>query len=314
MFFFSVLLVLVGIAVITIGANESAERLLRLSEYLGISEFVTSFVVVGIAAILPEFFIGIVSAFSSASTFGLGVVWGSNVADLTLIVGVIVLIKGHLRVAESTLRYARRFLMIVGLPVLFFFIHGEISRFDGFLLILAFIIYVAAMLWTKPVRLRPGKRKEGMRFLVDVPILSGALALLLVGAIAVTNGSSDISVLIGLPLFVVGVIVAAGTDLPELIFGIEGARGMYGDLVFGPILGCVLADAMLTTGLIAFINPIKTTQPSHVLSSGLLMVISAVLVTFLFRKRCLNRKDGFILVVFYLVFLLIQFLVETLVI
>ena len=67
-------MVLVGLAVITLGANESAKRLLHLSNYLGISMFVTSFLIVGIAAILLEFSIGIVSALSNASTFGLGVV------------------------------------------------------------------------------------------------------------------------------------------------------------------------------------------------------------------------------------------------
>ena len=311
MFLFSVFLILAGFVTCALGADESVKRLLRISKHLGISEFATSFIVVGIAAILPEFFIGVISAFSSASTFGLGVVWGSNVADLTLIIGIIVLIKGRLGLTKSTFKYAKRFLMILGLPVLLFLIHGEISRLDGIILILSFMIYIVAMLWNKPVRLRPDKKT---RFLIDVPILSGALALLLIGAIAVTTGSRDVSLLFGLPLFVIGVVVAAGADLPELVFGIHGDKEMHGDLILGPILGCVLADALLTTGLIAVIEPIKTTQPFIIFSSGFLMVISAVLVTFLFKKGWLCRKDGIILVTFYLIFLTIQFAVETLVV
>jgi len=312
MFLLFVILVIAGLIVIALGAKESEKRLLHLSQYLRVPEFVTSFVIVGIAAILPEFVIGIVSAFQHASTFGLGVVWGSNVADLTLVIGVIVLLAGDLRLSESTLKYTKRFLLIAGLPVLFF-IDGEISRLDGVFLLLAFLIYVVAMLWAKPIRRALDEKKVKMRFAIDIPILFGVLAVLLIGASVVTTSSQEISALLGLPLFIVGVVVAAGTCLPELSFGIDAARRMHGDLVFGPILGCVLADAMLTTGLIAVIEPIRPPHYAAVLSNGLLMFLSAMIVTVLFRKGRLGRKEGIILAMFYLVFLVIQFSIENLV-
>ena len=105
--------------------------------------------------------------------------------------------------------------------------------------------------------------------------------------------------------------MTAGTDLPELSFGIDAAIGMHGDLILGPILGCVLADALLTTGFIAVIEPIRATQPASIVSGGLLMVVSALSVMFQLRKGELNRKDGIILVVLYLVFLRIQFVIES---
>ena len=68
-------------------ARRMIRRLVNLSRHFGLSEFSISFLVVGGVSIIPELVIGLESALSQSSQLGLGIVFGSNVADLSLVLG-----------------------------------------------------------------------------------------------------------------------------------------------------------------------------------------------------------------------------------
>ena len=93
----SVLFLCAGIAIMVYGADEAINRVSNLSRFFRLSVFVASVVIAGTAAVLPELSIGVISAVDGTSSFGLGVVLGSNVADPTLVVGVVVLVAGKLK-------------------------------------------------------------------------------------------------------------------------------------------------------------------------------------------------------------------------
>lgn len=81
---------------------------------------------------------------------------------------------------------------------------------------------------------------------------------------------------------------------------------MHCGLGLGNILGNVLADSLLTIGIIALIQPIKPDLALPPLSTGILMVVSAVIVYVLSRDGVLDRRDGVILVMVYALFIAIQ--------
>jgi cation:H+ antiporter len=305
------ILICVGLAIVVFSADEAIKRLLNLSRVLRLSEFITSFVIAGVIAVLPELSIGVIAALEGTSSLGFGVVLGANVADLTLVIGVVLLFAGKLKLDSSMIKNMRISFLAVVLPVLLF-IDGEISRIDGVILVLAFMLYLFTLLRTKREEPEKTNNKPKQRVMFEVLVLVVSLAILFVGGTLITENSQELSVSLGLPLFVIGVIVAVGTCLPEMSFAIRSCKKKHCGIGLGNILGNVLADSMLTIGIIALIQPIKPLFPIPAFSTGVFMVISMILVYVLSKDGVLDRKDGGLLITVYGVFLVVQSIIETL--
>jgi len=273
-----VLLICVGLAIVVFSADEAIKRLLNLARYFRLSEFVTSFVIAGIIAVLPEMTIGVLSAVEGTSSLGFGIILGSNVADLTLVIGVVVLFAGKLKLDSVAIKNVRTSLLAVVLPVLLF-VDGDISRIDGVILLLAFMLYWFTLLRTKRDGPAVTGKRQKLRFVFEFLVLAVSLAILFAGATLITNSSQELSLSLGLPLFLVGAVVAVGTCLPETAFALRSCNKKHCELGFGNILGNVLADSMLTIGIIALIQPIKPAFLLSPFSTGVIMVVSALLVT-----------------------------------
>lgn len=305
MILLAIVLLCVGLALVILSADEAIKRLLSLARFLRLSEFVISFVLAGVIAILPELSIGVLAAAQGTSSLGYGVILGANVADLTLVIGVVVLLSGNVHLDKTIIKNMRLSFAAVILPVVLFF-DGEISRLDGVILIAAFVLYVFYLLKSKHnggsfVGKRPRKQ-----FTIDLSVLLGSLALLFVGGTLITDNSQTLSVALGLPLFIVGLVVAVGTCLPEMAFAIRSCNQMHCGLGLGNILGNVLADSLLTIGIIALIQPIKPDLFMPPLLTGVVMAISALVVFVLSRDGVLDRRDGLLLVLIYALFIVVQ--------
>lgn len=218
--FLSIALLCVGLVLVIVAADEAIKRLLNLARYLRLSEFVISFVLAGVIAILPELTIGVLAAAEGTSSLGFGVILGANVADLTLVIGVVTLFAGKVTLDKFMLRNIRLSFLAVVLPVLLF-ADGEISRIDGAILIAAFLIYIAFLLRGKHDGAYFIGKRPKKRITLETLILLGSLALLFLGGTFITNNSQELSAFLGLPIFIVGLIVAVGTCLPEMIFAIR---------------------------------------------------------------------------------------------
>jgi len=117
MAWYTVLVLLAGIAIVVYGADEAIKRLLNLSKFFRLSAFIVGVVIAGTLAVLPELSIGILSAIEGSSTFGLGLIFGANVADLTLVIGVVVLIAGTQKMTPDMLKNLKISFLAVLLPV-----------------------------------------------------------------------------------------------------------------------------------------------------------------------------------------------------
>jgi len=79
---------------------------------------------------LPELSIGVLSALDGSSSIGLGIILGANVADLTLVIGVVVLIAGCQRMDAVMLKNLKISIVAVLLPVILL-LDGQLSTVDG---------------------------------------------------------------------------------------------------------------------------------------------------------------------------------------
>ncbi len=291
-------------------AQELTTRLVRLAKIIGLPEFTTSFLVIGIIAVLPELSIGINSALRGESSFGLGIVFGSNIADLTLIIGFTALFANSLRLHNSTIKEIKTMLATTTLPVVML-LDGEISRTDGALLLAAFIIYIYIVIRSHRHPQLQNHKNHAPNLIKELILTSAMFSVLFISGHIITEQAMKISELILVPIFFIGTLLAIGTCLPELSFAITATKRKHGELGFGDILGNVFADCMATIGIIAIISPIKPEFPQLAIFSGALMLLALLaLVALFFIKKQITKKEGAALIILYIIFIMIQFLFE----
>ena len=263
----SIILLLVGLALLTYGSNWLIEGSSTFARKYGISELVIGLVVIGFGTSLPELLVNVMASHKrDANGIVLGNVIGSNNFNLLLIVGITGLIA-PLKVQGSTiwkeipisLLAAVMILLLANDRSLHLSNENSIGRIDGIILMLlffAFLFYISTIIKSDK------HRKEEIDSSISggkmiLLITSGLLGLLIGGKLMVDNAVNIASIL-GVDDKMIGLtIVSAGTSLPELAASISAARKGKADLAVGNIIGSNIFNIFLILGASAIIRPIS---------------------------------------------------------
>ena len=124
--------------------------------------------------------------------------------------------------------------------------------------------------------------------------------------------SLKLALVLNVPVIVVGlVLVSIGTTLPELALEIEAIRKHQSEMVFGNLLGSIVANSTLVVGTVVLISPITIKGFDEYLLATLVFIIAFGLFYFFVRtKRRLERWEGLVLLIVYLLFFLAEFWLE----
>jgi len=280
----------------------------RLAEGFRLSKYLVGFVVVAIISILPETFIAINSAVENLSSFGLGILFGSNIVDLTLVFALIIFWAGReIKVESKILKNHVVYPFFLLLPLVLG-LNGNFSRLEGFALIIA----GAAFYY---MTLRGGlKNKETYsknHRLQNFILLIFSMFILLFGSHFVVSSATNLAEFFKInPILIGMLVVGVGTALPELFFSLKCVKRHDDSLAVGDILGTVLADATIVVGLLALINPFSFPLKIIYVTGAFMVVASFVLFYFLRSGRILTKKEGFLLLSFWVFFVLVEFFVN----
>lgn len=278
----------------------------RLAESFRLSKYTVGFIIVAIISILPETFISVNAALNGLSSFGLGVLFGSNIADLTLIFFIIVFATGRgLKIESKILKNNSIYPFLLLLPVCLG-LDGYYSRWEGGLLILVGgIFYLNA--------LRKGTRNSTAPAVVHhrlktVALLVFSMAALLIGSHFIVVSASEIALMLRVSPILIGMlIVGLGTTMPELFFSLRSVEKHQDSLAVGDILGTVLADATVVVGILALVNPFYFPQ-KIIYITGMFMVVASIILLHLMRTgRSLTKREAVYLFIFWITFVLVEF-------
>lgn len=292
------------------GATYATTYATRLAESFRLSKYTVGFIVIAVISILPETFISVTAALQGIPSFGLGMLFGSNIADLTLIFSLILFLNGrNIRVEQKILknRFVYPFLLL--LPLILG-LDGHLSRLEGIALVIAGgAFYYAA--------LRDGtgsastKKPEPDEKTKNGLLLLASMALLLIGShITVESASSLARALQVNPVLIGMLIVGLGTTMPEFFFALKSLKKKNDSMAVGDILGTVLADATIVVGILALVRPFSFPQKIVYVSGGFMVVASILLFACMRSKRTLSRKEGILLFLFWLIFVITEFIVN----
>ncbi len=302
-------LLVLGLALLTIGGEGLIRGSLSVARRLGVSPLLSGLVIVGFGTSAPELVVTMDAALSGRPDIAVGNVVGSNIANIFLILGICALITP---LAVTPLALRRDAITMVAASVLFIVLVGgsALGPIDASILLLSLAAYLVWAYWSDRDQAAPSSevhRSESEEIgevpktvFVTVMFLVAGLAMLIGGAHVLIKGAVGIAEHLGVSEAVIGLtLVAVGTSLPELSISVIAAVRRHADVAVGNILGSNIFNLLGILGVSALLQPL----PVHVrilqLDQWVMLAAAVLLLAFLCTARRLSRLEGFILVACY---------------
>ncbi len=305
----NVLIMVFAMFLVIKGATLSTKYAVRLAEGYKLSKYVVGLIVVAVISILPETFIAINSALEGVPDFGLGTLFGSNVADLSLLFAVVVFLAGrNIRISGNIIKESYVYPILLILPLVLGG-DGYYSRWEGCALVLSgsLFYYLAFKNGSDGVGF---SKRLGNRY-KNVAWLLLSLSMLLVGAHFTVTSATSLARDLGVNEILIGMlIVGLGTIMPELFFALKAVKSHSDSMAVGDVLGTVLADATIVVGILAIISPFAFPR-IIVFVTGVFMVLAAAILFYFMRSgRTLTKKESFALLFFWIAFVVVEVLIN----
>jgi len=314
------------------------DALAKIATDLKWSKFFVAFVLMGFMTSVPELFVGISSALNKVPDLSVGNVIGANVVNLTLVMGLAAILARGIKIETSVAKKdAILVIVYVGIVILLL-LDGVLSRMEGVILIFLFFVYVLQLYYASQrkfphflIRILQGLRVNvnGEKFHREYEVNGGdkrkfsqivgdlirfgvGMILLIASARLIVYLADKVATGLGLPMVLLGlVILSIGTTLPELTFGIKAVMKGRKEMILGNAFGSIIVNTVLVLGIVALINPIEIGAFSVFLLSGLFLIfLLGIFAIFVRTKGHLSWREGMVLVMLYVLFVLGEFLLN----
>lgn len=290
-----------GLGILLAGGKLLVDGASSMALKFGMTPGLIGLTVVAFGTSAPELLVSVNAALKGSSDLALGNVIGSNISNISLILGVSAIVY-PIAVQPSVLKLD--YLVMVVSSLLFFFVslNGEISNLEGgvfFLLLIGVNLYFIS-------KTKTDSNDEADTEIVPQPIWKG-LSFLVLGIVGLYFGSEllvnnavTISKTFGVSERIIGVtIVAIGTSLPELVTSIIAAIDRKTDLAIGNILGSNIFNVLCIIGVTSLIQPIQVSEAFIQKDFFWMLGLTILLLPAMRSKNGLVGWQGVILVILY---------------
>lgn len=311
----SYILLIIGFIILIKGADLFVSGSSGLAKHFRISPIIIGLTIVAFGTSAPEAAVSITAALNGTGNITVGNVVGSNLINISLIIGVAAVIY-PLKVQKATI-IKEIPLALLGSVVLLILVldinlqnHSVniLTRADGLILIAFFIIFLYYIIEmavknhsainNQILEQRNNKIKKHLIFTII------GLAAVTFGGWLVVNKSQEIALALGMSETLVGLtIVAIGTSLPELVTAITAALKKENEIALGNIIGSNIFNTLFILGVSSVITPLVLETK---IIFDIIIMIALTLVLLIFsttHKRKINRFEGILLTIVYLIYL-----------
>lgn len=293
----------------------------RISAKTKTGTFIISALILALGTSLPEMFVGITSALDGLPNLSLGVVIGSNIANITLVAGLGALLFGSVEVRGMELKKEMWYAFIAGFLPIFLLLDLSLSRVDGLILIAAYGAYASNFFRERFKEIAKEHQKENFVYRFMRTFVNGengitrelarlfiGIGLLLFSADMIVKISKILAISINIPVFVIGLLVlAVGTSLPEVAFSLRTLGDKHPSMFFGNLLGSTIVNSTLIVGIVSVISPITVKSIDEYLVATIVYLVTMLLfVLFSRSKSLLTRKEALVLVGLYIIFIILE--------
>lgn len=303
----SIALILVGLALLARAPDYFVEGAATVARRLGISAVVVGAVIVGFGTSAPELLVSSLAAASGEPEIGIGNVIGSNIANLTLILGVAGLFAPLVMPRGVIRRELPLTLVATGLFAVL--VSNGLTTAEGIILLSALVVILVVLIRggradgheddelarETDEYLEEEQQRTPGRIAIDVV---GGLIGTVAGAQLLVTGAVDIAEEAGLSGGFVGLtLVAIGTSLPELVTSVAAARRGETQLIIGNLLGSNLFNSLAVGGAVGIIGSGAVTDTTLTVTAVVLMIAATMLgVASMIAGGKVRKYEGFVLV------------------
>jgi len=300
------LITLAGLVTLVLGAEFMVRGAVDLALRARISPLVIGLTVVSMGTSAPELLVSLVSAMQGNSAIAIGNVVGSNIVNISFILGLSILVF-PIEVDRDARRIHWPVMMAATLLFWWLFMDDVLSQWEGLLFIALIAAYVWWMVWSS--------RRAAEANAVEPPRMhwAKALALLVVGVVALTFGADwfvaggvAIAAAAGVSEQLIGVtVVAAGTSMPELITSMVAAFRKQPDISLGNLVGSNVFNLLGILGITAAIRPIISDHAAFRIDLMAMALVALLLYPLMRFGNRMGRWQGAILVVACLAYVIL---------
>jgi cation:H+ antiporter len=310
----------VGFIAVVWGADRFVYGAAGLASNFGVSRLVIGLTIVAFGTSAPEMLVSGMAAAAGSREMGIGNAVGSNITNVTLVLGAAALV--HPLTVHSRL-------LIREIPVLFlsmavgwlFLWDGEFTRVEGIILLAGMFVLIA---WIA----MQGRKMQGEHLEAPIggfedaeipdslPTAKGVatfllgLVFLLVGSRVLVWGAVGLARGLGVPELVVGLtLVALGTSLPELAASVAAARHGESDIAVGNVVGSNMFNLLGVLALPGIIAPGTVDRSVVVRDFPIMFGVTLLLLLMALNERNhIGRKRGITLIVVFIIYFVMLFL------
>ena len=309
-----IVLIVIGVALVLTGADRLTEGASALARRMNVPEIIIGLTIVAAGTSAPELFVSLVSALKGTPDMAVGNVVGSNTMNAMLIVGCAAMVAPMV-ISRSTVKKDIPFAVGASVLLMLLSLNNYLGRWDGIILLLGFASFmVYTLMQAKKGEAAPvtddsqqdanntPSSKGGNPWLSALWVVAG-LAMLVIGSNLFVDSASSVAYSLGISEGVVGLtVVAGGTSLPELATSVVAARKGQSAIAIGNVIGSNVFNILMILGLTATISPLAI-EGITTLDMAVMLVSVALVWFFSFTRYTVERWEGGLLVVGYLVYL-----------
>ena len=294
-----------------IGLIVGGEWLLRAavgtSNRFAIPKFIIGMTIVSFATSLPELIVSVRSALEGYPDLALGNVVGSNIANLGLVLGVVLLFT-RIEVSKSFYQSDWPMMFIASILLWVFIQNGTITAFEGLALVILLVVMLVYLLRLKD---KSDFVEDDLNTLLSWPkiglfIVFGS-AFLAFGSELLVNGAVQVASQLGVSERIIAItVVSVGTSVPELAASLVAIAKKENAISIGNLLGSNLFNILAVLGITSLIHPLTVVDNTLLDFDIYVMIgIAALLISLVFLPKRMEMywRDGLVLLAVYVLFI-----------
>lgn len=304
-------LLIVGLALMVVGAEGLVRGASRLAAALGVSPLIIGLTVVAFGTSAPEMAVSVEASLRGQADIAIGNVIGSNIFNVLFILGASALIV-PLVVSAQLIRLDVPLMIAISVLVLLLGLDGRLSFIDGALLfggLLGYVLFLAREAKRNPAAAPEdevaellGDLSSRSRWGMNVALVAGGLTLLVAGSHWFVEGAIGIARTLGVSELVIGLtVVAAGTSMPEVVTSIIAAIRGERDIAVGNVIGSNIFNLLGVLGLAGLVAPGGVEIASSVITFDLpvMIAVAVACLPIFFSGGTIGRWKGALLFGYY---------------
>lgn len=302
------LLLFFGLALLIFGGNLLLKSAVSISLKFNIAKILIGMTVVSFATSAPELIVSIKSALLGSSDLAVSNVLGSNIANIGLVLGFIILIS-PIKIPKDIYRLDWPVMMISAILFYIFILDLKIQRYEGVILFSCLIISIVILI------------KQRSKIDSDIEIdnnepdsLTKSIFILILGGFFLYLGSDwfvmaaiDIANYFNISQRIIGIsVVSVGTSIPELATSLVAVLKKEKNISIGNLIGSNIFNVFAVLGITSIIIPLNVVDLNLIEFDIYIMLFFAFVIfplIFVPKRLVLGRIEGLVIFGCYLMYI-----------